>query len=132
MQVVKKGIKLIISVMGIVLFCACTRNVPVSVVPVETPTATAVPSSTVTNVPTEAVITPTKVLTPIPTNIPTADLTPLPTPTLKPTSSPTPSPVSKYTYKVLNKIMYVKNDPNIKSLNVWILQKDWMLLKKKL
>ena len=86
MQVVKKGIKLILSVMGIVLFCACTRNVPVSVVPVGTPTTTAVPlptsSVTVTTVPTEAVITPT------PTNIPTADLTPLLTPTLKPTKLP--------------------------------------------
>lgn len=80
MQVVKKGIKLILSVMGIVLFCACTRNIPVSVVPAETPTPTRGITATAT------VVVPTQTPTPLPTKEPTS--TSLPTPTLKPTKLP--------------------------------------------
>lgn len=92
MQVVKKGIKLIVSIAGLALFCACTRNVPVeTITPTNRITVTVTPSVTEalqTPLPT---ITPTLVITEIPTLTATPMLTATPTPLPEPTNKETPT-----------------------------------------
>ena len=119
MQVVKKRIKLILSVIGIILLCACKENVPVVVNPrvtqgvtnTVTPsiteknkisptkrptvTVTSIPSPTNTETPmlTQS-LAPTLTETPIPTQslAPTLTETPIPTQPLVPTLTETPIP----------------------------------------
>ncbi len=102
MQVVKKGIKLIVSIAGLALFCACTKNVPVeTITPTNGITVTVTPSVTEalqTPLPTT---TPTAVITKIPTITATPTLTPTLTPLPEPTNteSPTKEPTNKPTKK---------------------------------
>ena len=109
MQVVKKGIKLSIGIIGITLFCACTREVPVSIIPTQsiTPSSeielTLTPVITQTISPTEVLASPTKEptkevsKTPSPTEVATITLTPKPTETIKPTETKEPTETIKPT-----------------------------------
>ena len=89
MQAIKKGIKLTITVMGIVLFCACTKKVPVSVIPAESPTPTQEIEFIVTPMisPTEELVSPTKA----PTETKEPTVTKEPTKTKEPTATKAPT-----------------------------------------
>lgn len=103
MQAVKKGIKLMISIMGIVLFCACTKRVPVSVIPAGSPTPSQeislIPTGTEPISPTKELVSPTKeptispthTIIPSPTNIAVSTVPPSPTNTAVPTVTKTPT-----------------------------------------
>ena len=101
MQVIKKGMKLMISVIGIVLFCACTKNVPVSVIPTESQIPSQgisfIPTVTETISPTKEIVSPTKEPTMSPTHTitPSPTSTPIPTNTATPTNTIAPTPTKK-------------------------------------
>ena len=101
MQVIKKGMKLMISVIGIVLLCACTKNVPVSVIPTESQIPSQgisfIPTVTETISPTKEIVSPTKEPTMSPTHTitPSPTSTPIPTNTATPTNTIAPTPTKK-------------------------------------